>query len=167
MKLVLVYLTSVILANLIVTAFGPSASVPTAFVLIALDLTARDSLHDAWHDHHLKRKMAALIFTGSALSALINIQALPIAIASFAAFALSESADTVVYMLLGNRSRAIKVNGSNVVSAAVDSLAFPILAFGLPVLWGIVIGQFAAKTVGGYLWSLVLRPKAEVAPVNG
>jgi uncharacterized PurR-regulated membrane protein YhhQ (DUF165 family) len=47
------------------------------------------------------------------------------------------------------------VNGSNVLSAAVDSVLFPTIAFGalLPV---IVLGQFAAKVLGGAVWSWIL-----------
>ena len=44
-------------------------------------------------------------------------------------------------------------------SAAVDSLVFPALAFGWPLLWGIVVGQLAAKVIGGAAWSWLLRPR--------
>ena len=54
----------------------------------------------------------------------------------------------------GDRAKLLRVNGSNVVGAAVDSLVFPTLAFGA-FLWPIVLGQFAAKVAGGVLWSLV------------
>jgi uncharacterized PurR-regulated membrane protein YhhQ (DUF165 family) len=48
------------------------------------------------------------------------------------------------------------VNGSNVVGAAADSLIFPALAFGWPLLWSVVLGLFVAKVAGGFLWSLIL-----------
>jgi hypothetical protein len=48
------------------------------------------------------------------------------------------------------------MNGSNVAGAAVDSLIFPLLAFGLPMLWPIVLGQLVAKIAGGAIWSAVL-----------
>jgi hypothetical protein len=161
--LVALYLTAIVVANLLVAQFGPAITVFNAFVLIALDLTARDRLHDAWHGKHLWRNMALLVGAGSLLSALLNVNALPIAIASFAAFALSGVADTVVYTLLSKHSRFVRMNGSNLVSAAVDSLVFPILAFGFPPLWGIVIGQYLAKTVGGAIWSWVLTRRQLVA----
>ena len=40
--------------------------------------------------------------------------------------------------------------------AARDSIVFPTLAFGL-FMPEIVLGQFVAKFVGGFLWSLVLQ----------
>ncbi len=154
--MVLIYLVSIVLANLLVTWFGPSASIIDAFLLIALDLTARDKLHDQWEHKHLWRNMTLLILSGSVLSAVLNVNATPIAIASFAAFMVSGSVDTLVYAALGKRAKLLQVNGSNVASAAVDSLIFPAMAFGLPLLWPIVIGQFAAKVLGGSLWAWVI-----------
>lgn len=154
--LIALYLAAIVAANLLVAQFGAGVTILNALVLIALDLTARDSLHEAWQGRNLKRNMALLIGAGSLLSAALNIDALPIALASCAAFAASGVADTLVYAALGERSRLVKMNGSNLVSAAVDSLVFPILAFGYPPLWGIVVGQFAAKVIGGAVWSVLL-----------
>ena len=151
------YLIAIVSANLLVAQFGASVSIVTAFLFIGLDLTTRDYLHDKWQGKHLWRNMLLLILTGSLLSAVINRNALPIATASFMAFLLAGVADTVIYQLLGNKSRLVKVNGSNVVSSAVDSLVFPAIAFGFPLLIGIVIGQFVAKVFGGFLWSLILN----------
>lgn len=78
------------------------------------------------------------------------------ALASFVAFAVSAALDTLAYHLLRGRAYLLRVNGSNVVSAAADSLIFPALAFGLPLLWPIVLGQFVAKVAGGALWAWVL-----------
>lgn len=156
--LVGVYLVAIVAANLVVSIFGPSATVVIAFLFIALDLTTRDALHDAWHGNGLVWKMAALIATGSVLSYLLNRNAGPIALASFVAFVAAAGVDTLAYAALGKRAYLVKVNGSNLLSAAVDSVIFPALAFGLPLLWPIVIGQFVAKVVGGFLWSFVLKP---------
>jgi uncharacterized PurR-regulated membrane protein YhhQ (DUF165 family) len=57
---------------------------------------------------------------------------------------------------MGQYPRWLRVNGSNIPSALVDSLIFPTLAFG-SFLWPIVLGQFGAKTLGGFLWSLLFR----------
>jgi hypothetical protein len=158
---ILMYLSAIVAANLIITRLGPSASIITAFAFIGLDLTARDHLHDAWRGRGLLPRMAALIGTGSVLSWLLNRNAGPIALASFAAFALAASADTLAYHLLGGRARLLKVNGSNVVSAAVDSVTFPALAFGFPLLVGVMAGQFLAKFGGGFVWSLLLARRVE------
>jgi hypothetical protein len=154
---VVLYLVAVVAANLTVTWFGPSVTIINAFLFIALDLTSRDKLHDAWHGKGLLWKMAALIATGSLLSWILNRNAGPIALASFVAFACANAADALVYQLLHDKAKLLKVNGSNVVSSAVDSFIFPMLAFGFPLLWGVIIGQFAAKVAGGFIWSLILN----------
>lgn len=37
------------------------------------------------------------------------------------------------------------------------SILFPALAFGFPLLIGVMLGQFLAKTVGGALWLGVIE----------
>ena len=76
--------------------------------------------------------------------------------ASFVAFALAGAADALGYHKLVRIPRLAKVNGSNLASAAVDSIAFPALAFGFPLQVGVMAGQFIAKVIGGSLWSVVL-----------
>lgn len=161
--LVILYLIAIVAANLLVATFGPSVAVVTAFLFIGLDLSTRDALHEAWRGKALVWKMAALIGAGSALSYALNRDAGPIALASFVAFAVSASLDAATYALLGERSYLVKVNGSNIVGAAADSLIFPALAFGLPLLWPIVLGQFAAKVVGGAVWAWALARRREGA----
>lgn len=154
--LIALYIGAVVIANVLVGMFGPAVSVITAFVFIGLDVTTRDALHERWHGRHLARNMALLIGAGSLLSALLNAQVARVALASCLAFAGAGAADTVVYTMLGGRARFIKINGSNVVSSAVDSVLFPALAFGFPLLWAVMAGQFVAKVAGGFVWSLVL-----------
>lgn len=158
--LVAMYLAAAVAANLSAAAFGPSATVVNAFLFIGLDLTARDALHDCWRGRALWPRMAALVLAGSAISyavgALLSSGAAQrVAMASGVAFLLSGSADALTYHLLRRSRWAVRVNGSNVVSAAVDSLAFPSLAFG-GWLWGVALGQLAAKAVGGLAWSALL-----------
>jgi len=151
------YLVAIILANLIIAIKGPSAAIWVAFIFIGLDLTARDKLHEAWHHRNLFTKMATLIAIGSILSWLMNRNAGQIALASFIAFASAATIDTLAYHLLYKRNYIIKVNGSNVLSAAVDSMIFPAIAFGFPLLINIMLFQFIAKTAGGFIWSLLLN----------
>lgn len=159
--LVGVYLLAIVAANLLVVAFGPSVTVVNAFLFIGLDLTTRDTLHEHWQGRRLWLNMAALIVAGSAISYLLNRDALPIAVASCVAFGAAALVDTLAYHLLGRYAKLVRVNGSNVLSAAVDSLIFPALAFGLPLLWWIVAGQFVAKVAGGFVWSLILNRRAQ------
>lgn len=163
MTLIVLYLGAIVAANLTTAAFGPAWSILNAFLFIGLDLTTRDALHDRWHGRDLWRNMALLVGGGSLLSAALNWQAAQIALASCVAFAGAGLADTVVYAALGDRARLVKMNGSNVVSAAVDSVLFPALAFGWPLLLPVMVGQFVAKTVGGGLWSLALTRRQAVA----
>jgi queuosine precursor transporter len=156
MRYVIMYLTAIILANLTVAAFGPGMAIISAFLFIGLDLTARDRLHDAWRGNNLIPKMAVLIAAGSILSWLLNRNAGQIALASFVAFSAAATVDAVVYHLLGKYPRWLRINGSNVPSALVDSLIFPTLAFG-GFLPAVVVGQFLAKTLGGFVWSLLFR----------
>lgn len=155
---VAMYLGAIVAANLIIARFGPSAAIIVAFVFIGFDLVARDRLHDAWRGRGLAWKMAALIAAGSVLSWVLNRDAGPVAIASFVAFAAASVVDAAVYAV-GLRSGWAwfrRSNVSNVASAAVDSLLFPTIAFGafMPI---ITLGQFAAKVLGGVIWSLILR----------
>ena len=155
MLYIVLYLAAIVAANLLVAQFGPSMTIVNAFLFIGLDLTSRDNLHDAWHGRGLFWKMALLIATGSLLSWVLNRDAGQIALASFVAFALAGAADTFAYHILRHRAWWQRVNGSNVVSAAVDSIVFPTLAFGA-LLPAIVVGQFAAKVVGGAVWSSII-----------
>lgn len=150
------YLAAIVAANLSIAAFGPAASILNAFLFIGLDLSLRDSLHDRWRHDHLALRMGALIAAGGAISYVLNADAGIIAVASTVAFALAATADAVAYAILGDRSFMVRANGSNIVGAAVDSVVFPTIAFG-GFLPAVVLGQFAAKVAGGFVWSLVIR----------
>lgn len=164
--LIAMYLVAIVAANLLVARFGAGVTIINAFVFIGLDLTSRDSLHEKWEGKHLWRNMAILIGTGSLLSAALEWQAAPIALASFVAFLASGIVDTIAYQLMHGRTKLFKMNVSNVFSGAVDSVVFPVLAFGWPPLWAIIVGQFVAKMLGGFLWSLILNwRKSEPAAV--
>ncbi len=156
--LVLLYLAAIVMANVTVAAFGPAALYVNAFVLIGLDLSCRDRLHDFWRREGLVWKMGLLILSGSCLSWLLSPTAGRVATASLLAFALAATGDALVYQLLQRHPYLVRSNGSNVVGAMVDSLAFPTLAFGefSPV---VSLLQFVAKFLGGFLWSLLLNQR--------
>lgn len=149
------YLGAIVAANLIITILGPTATIITAFIFIGLDLTVRDYLHETWQGKGLIWKMALLIAAGSIISWGLNKDAGPIALASFVAFAAAGIADTIIYQLLKEKTKFLKVNGSNVVSSGVDSLIFPTMAFG-SLMPFIVLGQFAAKVFGGAIWFFII-----------
>lgn len=157
MVYIALYLIAIVAANLSVAQFGPDVTILNAFLFIGLDLTARDHLHEQWQGSALYPRMLGLIAVGSILSALLNWNAAPIAIASFCAFLGAGIVDMLMYQALGEYPKWLRINGSNLPAAAVDSLLFPALAFGFPLMWGIVLGQFVAKVLGGFVWSLVLN----------
>jgi len=149
------YLLAIVTANYLVTTYGPWISVYNAFFFIGLNITTRDYLHSIWQGARLKRNMFLLIATGSILSVFFN--AGWIAFASFVAFAASEGLDAIVYHQLGDYPRWFKVNGSNLPSALLDSILFPLIAFGWPLLWYISLGQFGAKVLGGAVWFVIIQ----------
>lgn len=155
-KLITLYLIAIVLANLSVFYFGTKASILNAFLFIGLDITTRDMLHENWHGKDLFKNMSLLIVSGSLLSLLFNIGVYKIALASFIAFLVANYVDLYVYQKLFNKSKLLKINGSNVFSAAADSIIFPLIAFN-GILFNIMLGQFVAKVLGGYVWSVILK----------
>lgn len=157
--LVALYLVAIVIANLTVAAFGPGVSILNAFFLIGLDLSTRDALHERWQHRNLLPKMAALVATGSILSWLLNRDAARIALASAVAFGAAAVVDTFVYWLARRSTRLTRMNVSNSVSAAVDSILFPTIAFGgfMPL---ITLGQYIAKVGGGAIWAWILNAAA-------
>jgi len=151
-----IYLAAITAANLTLLWFGPAASIFNAFILIGLDLTLRDKLHDQWEGRHLWLKMFVLICGGSVITIALNLDALPIALASAAAFLLAGLGDAFVYSKLMDEEFIVRSNGSNMVGAAIDSVVFPTLAFGI-FMPEIILAQFAAKVCGGGLWSFLLK----------
>lgn len=152
MILSIIYIAAICTANFSVHMFGPMVTPMNAFLFIGLDFVIRDKLHErigVW-------RMLGLITVAGVISFAINPATDMIAIASVAAFALAAVTDAGVYQSLIHKPWLIKSNGSNVASSAVDSVVFPLIAFGAFMPW-VVVGQFAAKVFGGAIWSWVLR----------
>jgi uncharacterized PurR-regulated membrane protein YhhQ (DUF165 family) len=150
---ILVYATAMTLANLSIATWGPWVSPINAFVLIGLDLALRDWLHvrlKAW-------QMGALIASAGLLTYALNPAAGQIAVASAVAFTAAAVVDWSVFIRLPG-SWLRRANGSNVAGAAVDSIIFPTLAFGV-LMPHIVALQFVAKVAGGALWAWALNQK--------
>ena len=145
-----IYGSAMILANLSVAAFGPAVSPINAFFLIGLDLALRDWLHlrlKSW-------QMLSLILATGLLTYLLNPAAGKIAIASACAFSAAALVDWATFFKLKG-SWLFRANGSNIAGAAVDSLIFPTLAFGV-LMPHIVAMQFVAKVAGGGIWAYLL-----------
>lgn len=153
--LVMVYLLAIVAANLLAARFGPGVTVLNAFCFISLDLSTRDQLHARWQGRRLWLRMLLLIASGGLLAFLLGGSG-PIALASCLAFIAAGSADALVYHALSNHAQLVRINGSNLAGAMVDSLLFPLLAFGWPLSGIIVLGHILAKVAGGALWAHVL-----------
>lgn len=152
MILSLIYIAAICAANYSVYAFGPVVTPVNAFLFIGLDFVIRDKLHEKIG----VIKMIGLISIAGGISYTLNPATSMIAIASVAAFTLSSTCDAAVYQALIRKPWHIKSNGSNIAAAGVDSLVFPLMAFGA-FMPQVVIGQFLAKVCGGAVWSYLLR----------
>ena len=145
------YAAAMTLANLLVATFGPSISPVNAFFLIGLDLTLRDWLHvrlKTW-------QMGCLIVGTGSLTYFLNPAAGMIAVASAASFLVAAIVDWLVFANTKG-SWLKRVNLSNTAGAAVDSVLFPTIAFGV-LMPEIVALQFIAKVFGGSIWSLFFK----------
>jgi len=154
---ILIYAAAMTLANLSIAHWGPWVSPINAFILIGLDLALRDWLHTRlrmW-------QMGALIAATGALTFALNPAAGHIAVASAVAFTAAALVDWSVFIRLPG-SWLQRANGSNVAGAAVDSLVFPTLAFGV-LMPHIVALQFIAKVAGGAIWAWILNRKIQSA----
>lgn len=147
---ILVYAAAMTLANLSVATFGPAMTPINAFVLIGLDLALRDWLHLKLRPY----QMFMLIAVTGALTYKLDQSTATIAIASAAAFTTAALVDWAVFARL-HGPWFFRTNVSNIAGAAVDSLVFPTLAFGV-FLPQIVAFQFLAKVFGGALWAWAL-----------
>lgn len=110
------------------------------------------------------RMAAAAIVAGSVLS--FALADPTIALASAAAFLLSELADLAVYTPLARRRLALAVALSGLAGAVVDSALFLWLAFGsLDLMAGQVIGKlYASALLGCWLWFRRGLPHQENTP---
>lgn len=135
------FIACIVGANWALNTFGV---MPVGFGLMApagvLFAGLSFGLRDAVQELGGRAWTAGLIVVGAALSALIDPT---FALASGAAFLLSEFADFSVYTPLRERQWVGAVVASNIVGAVVDSAVFLWLAFGsLEFMAGQVWGKF-------------------------
>jgi uncharacterized PurR-regulated membrane protein YhhQ (DUF165 family) len=144
------YAVAMIAANLLVATFGPSVTAINAFLLIGLDLTLRDWLH-----FRLKTwQMGGLIIGTGLITYGLNPVSGMIAVASAVSFLAASIVDWAIFVKTTG-SWIKRANVSNTAGAAVDSVLFPTIAFGV-LMPEIIAMQFAAKVSGGAIWSALL-----------
>lgn len=153
--IIALFLTAIVLSNLLVSAFGQIALVFTGFFLIPFDLVARDILHDRWGrdgKQILANKIGLLIIAGAVLTTILNVDAVRIAFASVVAFVVGVTANTILYYAMSHFKREKRMVMSNSIVAVIDSTLFPFLALGLVDI-RISLVQIFLKCSGGFLWA--------------
>lgn len=170
------YLAAIVLGNVafatlgvVTVGFGYMA--PAAVYFVGLSLVGRD-----WVQERLGKKWTvAAIAAGAGLSAFVSPA---LALASGAAFAVSETLDFAVYTPLRKRGFLKAVLASNAVGMVADSLVFLTLAFGsLAFLPGQIIGKatstiaavavmYAVRKLRAHRISAA-RPVYLAGPING
>ena len=152
---IFIYIVAIVLANMSVWYFGPAVTPINAFLLIGLDLSLRDKLHESIKTNKILY-MSLIICAAGLISYLLNPATGIIAVASALSFAIANIVDTVIYQFMNKNTYLIKSNGSNIGSSLVDSFMFPLIAFGAFLPY-IVFMQFLAKVIGGFIWSLLIN----------
>ena len=159
---VLVYIAAAAAANLTVAHLGPASMPIVGFLLIGLDLAVRDRLHLNWRGRALWGRMLVLIVAAGGISYVLNPESASVALASLAAFSVAAIASAVVFQAAHRYPVLVRANGANVVGAAIDSIIFPLVAFGT-IFPTIAALQFAAKVGGGALWSWIVFRNVRVS----
>lgn len=128
---------------------APGMMAPSGVLLIGAALALRDALQEAAG----RTWVLACVVTGAAVSLAVSPPAL--ALASAAAFLLSELADWAVYDRLRRRALWGAVLASGLVGAALDSLLFSYLAFGA-VKWapGLIVAKLYASAALAAWWAV-------------
>jgi uncharacterized PurR-regulated membrane protein YhhQ (DUF165 family) len=139
------YLSSIILANILVHALGIvtvfGLSFPAGAVAIGLTFSTRDLVQERYGKYGCWGWMLVAVVITFAF----NRQ---LAVASVCAFVVAEFSDWLIYTYSrGNIEKRLIL--SNLVSTPIDSLVFVLLAFG-PV-WPAIWGQTVVKMISSML----------------
>jgi len=137
-------LTADVLAARWIVSLPFGLAVPAGVFAVAPVFTLRDEIHERWgrRGAYLWIALASLCSWGLAVVVGSGLLA-RVTLASVVAFLVNEALDTEIYHKLRARSRLAAILGSNAVSAAVDSVLFIGVAFGLD--WSLIAGQYVVK----------------------
>jgi queuosine precursor transporter len=120
----------------------PGVMAPSGVLMIGLALILRDAVHEILG----ARWAVGAIIAGAILSYLLADPF--IALASLAAFAISEFSDFAVYSKLRERSKYLAMGASGIVGSIIDSVIFLWLAFGsLAHVEGQIIGKIGVTLI--------------------
>jgi queuosine precursor transporter len=185
MQAAVIYIFAVLLGNLTATAFIPFpvfGQVAVGTLIFGVTFTQRDRMHSQG-GRRLVYKVIALtaLLTLVLLLSAAYVWGLPVEhkfqslgwtwmassmdsltqsgprvfVASFVAIILAETADTEIYHRLRDRSWAVRVMRSNLVSVPMDSILFNVVAFGgifapmllVQIIFGEVVIKFSVSAV--------------------
>ena len=119
-------------------------AVPAGVFAVAPVFTLRDEIHERWGRRGAYALIALASLCSWGLAVVMGSGLLArVTLASVVAFLVNETLDTEIYHKLRARSRLAAILGSNAVSAAVDSILFIGIAFGLN--WSLIAGQYVVK----------------------
>lgn len=161
--LVIAFLLSIAAANLAVAHWGQVALVVTAWVVIPFDMLTRDLLHERWQGDRLVLRLAGLVVAGAAIAVAVSPSSLRVSSASCASFAASMAVNAAVFHAMLARSRFSRMNASNLLAAIVDSILFPLLAFGELEL-ALSAAQAGSKFAGGVAWTTLVLCRRDDRP---
>lgn len=163
---ILLYLVSIVIANVVTAAFAPMQFgmfiVPMGTLFVGATFIFRDLVQNQYG----RKKTYLFIFTALILSAIVSSilgDTLMIVAASAISFLISETADTEIYSRL-KLSMAWRVFYSGLVGGLLDSVVFVIIGLsplGAGVLPWVAIpsaiaGQFIVKSMIQMIGALVL-----------
>lgn len=152
----ILYLLSIIMANVLVIQFGIVSIGPLMFPAGAVMIGLTFSLRDLVQRQFGKWRCWYWTFAAAAISAVFSLD---VAVASVTAFLVSEAVDWAVFTFTGGNFRR-RVLLSNLIGAPLDSTIFVALLFGW--FWPAIIGQTIVK----FISSLAIVPllRNEVLP---
>lgn len=142
LQLISIYVSLFVAANLLVATFGPAITPLNALFLISADIVIRDRLQ---YKYGFSTSVMCCVIAGGITIALQHDSGM-IAVASMVSVILSGIASAISFRFKSGSFYSKSVPAS-VVAAAVDSIAFPLIAFG-SVMPLITVAQFSAKTLG-------------------
>lgn len=147
---IILYLCSIMLANVLVHQFGLVHIGPLVFpagaIVVGLTFSFRDMLQVRWGKWHCWIWM----IVAGVITLFFNVN---IAIASCAAFLVSEAVDWAVFTNIPGSFRR-RLIWSNAISLPLDSFVFVAIAFGIH--WPAIIGQSIVKVISSLLILLVI-----------
>lgn len=149
------YLISIVIGNLIVYHLGRWGVLITSFIFIPFDFVIRCYIHEVFRGRRLYTVLFSVISLGAICTYVINSGAGSIALGSVAGFIFAGIVGSIVYQILIYKRAFYKVNGSDFAALITDSILFQLVAFN-SVVWAVTSGQIVVKILGGLLWYYVL-----------